>query len=163
MLFEVSEDRQLIGSTELQFKCASCDQKNAVDALRFKTINKWIGLITIWVTHETAVKCPDCLATFRSQATLEELSQLSTDQIGARFRLRIGFIEKFLVIAAWLFVFIAPVSFAMFLGAWFIVPQATRGWRRATLVGLWITAIYSVVWFTLMFLDIRVFSLDQWV
>lgn len=141
----ISEDRQLTRDAGFRFQCPSCDSKNLVDALRFKTTNKWLGFITIWVTYETALKCLECLATFRSAIDLDELTQLTPDQASGRFRLGIGLVEKFLVLVGWLLIVVGPLSFILFVAAWFMVPRATRGWRRAAVVGLAVSAMITSV------------------
>ena len=95
----ISEERELVGSSELEFHCRCCDATSILDALRFKTINKYLGLIKVWVTYETAVKCPECGATFRSSTELNVLEVMSVEEASRDFRLRIGLVEKFLVIA----------------------------------------------------------------
>lgn len=139
-----TEDRQLVGTADVQFNCPTCDTTNLVDALRFKTVDRWLGTIPCWVTYETAIKCPGCDATFRSGADLEELALLSPEQISTRFKLRIGLVEKFLVITGWLLVYTGPLSLALFVYAWFTVPKATRGWRRAVKIGVAVSLLFTL-------------------
>jgi len=145
----ISEERKVVGTSELRFGCSACDGVNVVDALRFKTVNKLLYAIPIWVVYETAVKCPNCDATFRTSTDLKSLQSLSEDQIAGHFKLRIGLVEKFLVIFGWLLIISGPVALVLFIVAWFTVPKATRGWRKATYVGLIVSSIWTVAFFTL--------------
>ena len=146
----ISEERNVVGTAELQFRCSVCNGTNVLDALRFKTTNKLLYAIPIWVAYETAVKCPDCDATFRTSTGLEPLQSLSEDQIAGHLKLRIGLVEKFLVIIGWLLIITGPVALVLFIAAWFTVPKATRGWRLATAIGL----IVSTLWTAVLFLTI---------
>jgi len=106
------------------------------DALRIKTTDKMYGLITVWVTNETVIKCPSCGATQRSVRPLEDFKGLSPSQIGQMFNVRIGFVERFLVLVGWLLFCIGPLSLIMFLIAWFKIPTASRGWSRSAFIGV---------------------------
>jgi len=132
----VTEQTDLVGSTELSFRCTACDETHLLDALRFKTVDRLLHIVPIWITHETVLKCPGCDATYRSGVELELLQTLSEDQIAGHFKLRVGLVEKFLVIFGWLIIVTGPVSLFLFVVAWFVVPKAARGWRRAALIGM---------------------------
>lgn len=147
---KIEEERRLVGSAEIQFVCPGCKSASQTDALRFETRDKLLGLITIWKTYETAVKCPQCEATCRTTTDLDALTRLSPEELASRFRVRIGFVEKFLVVVGCLLFFAVPVSFAMFIAAWFMVPKAAKGWRRATVIGLFVTAILTVLLFAIL-------------
>ena len=142
-MIHVHEHRTLIGSIELELQCSVCQRVNMTDALRFKTVDKLYGLITIWVTHETVTKCGECGATQTTSISLEDLSQMSPLQLRQQFRVRIGLVEKFLVAAGWILLCVPPLSLALFIGAWFVVPKAAKGWRRATGIGLAVTAVLT--------------------
>ena len=144
-MLDITEESEVEGSTEIEFQCQSCDQSNVVDALGVKTTNKLLGTIPIWVTRETAVKCPDCEATFSTRTRFNELDDLSTDDLAGLFKLRIGLVEKFLVIAGWLVIVMGPVALGLFIAAWFFVPKSTKGWRRATNIGLVVSTIISII------------------
>lgn len=141
----ISEERKVVGTAELEFQCSVCYGVNDVDALRFKTTNKLLHAVPIWVAYETAVKCPDCDATFRTSTDLESLQSLSEDEIAGHFKLRIGLVEKFLVIIGWLLIITGPVALVLFIAAWFTVPKATRGWRLATAIGLIVSTLWTAI------------------
>ena len=141
----IQEERTLIGTAEIEFQCPACGNTNQVDALRFKATDKLLGLFTLWVTHETAAKCPDCNATFRSANSLEQLAELSTEETSSRFRLRIGLVEKFLVIAGWILLCSGPVSLVLFLVAMFMVPPAVKSWKRAAVIGVVASSILTLI------------------
>ncbi len=149
-MVHISELRQIVGTMELNFRCSRCVATNTVDALRFKTINKLYGIIPVWVVHETAVKCPGCDATFRMSADLESLSKMSEDEISRRFKLRIGLVAKFLVIAGWLLIVTGPIALPLFVAAWFMVPKATGGWRLATTIGLGFSILLTAALFAVI-------------
>ena len=155
MVSSVSEEREVVGSSELTMTCISCSETNLTDVFRFKTVDRWLGIIPIWITHETVAKCPNCDATVRSSADLDELLHLSPEQLGNRFRVRIGFVEKFLVVAAWALVFTGPISFVLFLAAYFMVPKASILWRKLTIIGL----IASVAFLPVLFLIAMIIDL----
>jgi hypothetical protein len=142
---QIHEERRLIGNAEIQFDCPSCDKSSATDALRFETRDKFLGLVTVWKTYETAVKCPQCEATCRTTTDLDELLSLRPEERASRFRVRIGLVEKFLVIVGWLFFFVGPVSLALFIAAWIMVPKAAKGWRRATMIGLPVSVVFTLL------------------
>ena len=158
MVSSVSEEREVVGSSELTMTCISCSETNLTDVFRFKTIDRWLGIIPIWITHETVAKCTNCDATVRSDADLDELLQLSPEQLGNRFRVRIGFVEKFLVVAGWALIFTGPVSFALFFAAYFMVPRASASWRKSTIIGL----IASVAFFPMLFLIAMIADFVIW-
>ena len=141
----VTEERNLVGAAELEFHCNQCGSENQLDGLRFKTVDRLFGLIPIWFTYETAIKCPDCDATFRTSIDLPALQQLPPEELSACFKLRIGLVEKFLVIAGWLLIISGPVALGLFIAAWFMVPKATTGWRMATNIGLVLTGLITTV------------------
>lgn len=141
----VDEERTVVSTAEIVFTCSSCKTANETDAFRFRTVNKLYGLVTVWVTHETTVKCPACDATYRCSDTPEDLVQMSSEQLSSRFRLRIGFVEKFLVLAGWLLVCFGPLSLVLFLVAIYQIPKAVKGWRRASLIGAGLSAITTII------------------
>ena len=151
-MLHVDEERSVVSSAELLFTCSSCGNSNETDAVEFRTVNKLYGLVKVWVTSETALKCPSCNATFRCSETPDDLTQLSAEQLSNRFRLRIGLVEKFLVIAGWLVVWTGPVSLILFLVAFFIIPKAVKGWRLASLLGIGMSVLISVMFVLGMFL-----------
>lgn len=132
----VKQSCAVIDSAEVSLFCSVCEQSIETDALRIKTTDKMYGLITVWVTHETVIKCPLCGTTQRSSRPLEDLKGLTPDQMGQIFSVRIGFVERFLVVAGWLFFWTGPVSLVMLLIAWFKIPAASRGWSRSALIGM---------------------------
>ena len=135
-MHSVSESRAVIDSAEVSLFCSVCAHSVETDALRIKTTDKMYGLITVWITHETVIKCPSCGTTQRSSRPLEDLKGLTPDQMGQFFNVRIGFVERFLVVAGWLFFWTGPVSLVMLLIAWFKIPAASRGWSRSALIGV---------------------------
>jgi hypothetical protein len=155
MFVHISEERQVVGSLEVNYRCPSCQAVQQTDAFRFKTVDKLYGLIPIWVVSETIVKCPSCYATQSSSAALEGLSVLTPDQLGLRFRVRVGLIEKFLMVAGWLLIIITPFSLALFIMAWLRFPKAARGWRGATLAGIVVAIIISAIFSVLI--------IDEWI
>ena len=141
----VDEERAVVSGAEIVFTCSSCNTANETDAFRFRTVNTLYGLLTVWVTYETTVKCPACNATFRCSDEPADLALMSTQQLSNRFRLRIGFVEKFLVLAGWLLVCSGPVSLVMFLVALYQIPKAVRGWRLAAMIGSCLSAIMTAI------------------
>lgn len=146
----VHEERKLVGSAELSFTCPSCKATNQTDALQFETVDKYLGLITLWKTKETAVKCPACEATCRTNIGLEKLTTMSTGELASQFRIRIGLVEKFLVIAAWVLFIALPLSLPMFIIAWFIIPKAASGWRLAAKIGMIASGLLLLFFVVLM-------------
>ncbi len=138
-MHSVSESRSVIDSAEVNLFCSVCENTIETDALRIKTIDKMYGLITVWVTNETVIKCPSCGTTQRSSRPLEELRGLTPDQMGELFNVRIGFVERFLVVAGWLFFWTGPVGLVMLLIAWSKIPTASRGWSRFAFIGVIVT------------------------
>ena len=143
MLGSLVEEREVIDSLELTMNCVSCSETNLTDVFRFKTVDRWLGIVPVWVTHETTAKCPSCDATVRSSAELDELQSLSQEQLKARFHVRVGFVEKSLIFAGWALTFTGPVSFVLFLAAFFMVPKASVSWKKSTKIGM----IASVLFF----------------
>ena len=158
MVSSVSEEREVVGSSELTMTCISCFETNLTDVFRLKTVVRWLGIAPIWITHETVAKCPHCDATVRSSADLDELLHLSPEQLGNRFCVRIGLVEKFLVVAAWALIFTGPVSSALFLAAYFMVPKASIAWRKSIVIGL----IASVAFLPVVFIIAMIADLAIW-
>ena len=141
MILSLTEQRKVIGEAELTFCCKTCATSNRTDVFRFKTVDKWLGLVPVWVTYETVAKCPKCDATVRSNYEIEELLGLSPEEMGDKFNVRIGFVEKFLVIAGWALIITGPVAFLLFLIARFMVPKAASPWRKSTNIGMIVSAL----------------------
>lgn len=140
------EVREVVGATELAFHCSTCSQANSTDVFRFRTVDKWLGLIPIWVTYETTLKCPNCDTTYRCNDELEMLAMLSPEEVGQRFHIRVGFVTKFLVVAGWLLCFTGPVALILLIVAWFQLPKTPNWWRSATKYGFIMPfAFYPIV------------------
>jgi len=145
-MLEIKESIEIVESVEVNFTCVCCKQTELTEAIQFKTTGKLLLFVTIpWVTREVSLKCVHCNATHRTVSKIEDLSRLSTDQLSSRFKIRIGFIEKFLVISGWLLFFTGPIGLALFVGARITIPLAAVGWRRATFAGLIITGITTAL------------------
>ncbi|TWT92340.1 hypothetical protein [Stieleria varia] len=140
----VYQERLLVGSAEVTLCCPKCNECNETDAFRFRTRDKLYGLIAIWVTHETVLRCPVCEATFRCSTPPEELATLTPDQLASILKLRVGFVDKFLVIAGWMVVCAGPVSLILFLVAFFRLPRAAAGWRLGALLGIGTSSLSSL-------------------
>lgn len=152
-MVSIQEERKLVGSSEVNFHCSTCESTNVTDALRFKTTDKLWGFLTVWKTSETDVKCPNCGTTHRTFATLEELEGLTPEQLGQRFRVRVGLVEKFLVVGGIVLSCSGPVSLAMLgIAYFFLLPKAAKGWRKAAILGAilpmlitcWVTLVLTV-------------------
>ena len=143
-MFHAHDERSVVDSCELEFTCEKCHETTSSDAYQFKTVSKAYGFIPIWVSHETALKCLNCGVTFRTKIAPSELVHLSSEQLASSFHIRIGFIEKFLVVTGWLFFFTGPVSLIMFLVAYFKLQKAAAGWRRASAIGILISSIFTI-------------------
>ncbi len=149
MFSSLTEEREVVGSAELTMTCASCAETSLTDVFRFKTVDKWLGIVPVWVTQETVAKCPNCDATVRSATRLDELLELLPHQVGDRFHVRVGFVEKFLVVAAWALIITGPVSFILFLISAFCVPKASAGWRKSIKIGLIASAAFLPIVFAI--------------
>ncbi len=142
-MLHAHDERSVVASCTLEFKCQKCNESSETDAFRFRTVGKLYGFIPVWVTHETALQCPSCNTTFRTKLAPSDLLALPQEQLARSFRVRIGFVEKFLVIAGWLVVFVGPVSLIMFLVAYFRISTAAAGWRRASAIGIGVSGVVT--------------------
>ena len=125
MVYSLTEDREVVDAAEVTIRCLACNDSCTTDVFRFKTVDKWLGLLPVWITYETVAKCPSCDATIRSSWEIEDLIGLTPDEIGEKFNVRIGFVEKFLVVAGWALVITGPVAFVLFLIARLMIPKAS--------------------------------------
>jgi len=141
MVYSLTEQREVVGDAELTICCKACATSGRTDVFRFKTVDRWLGLVPVWVTYETVAKCPNCDATVRCNWEIEELLGLSPEELGDKFNVRIGFVEKFLVVAGWALVVTGPVAFLLFLIARFRVPKASLPWRKSTKIGMIVSAL----------------------
>ena len=146
-MYSLTEEREIVDAAEIEFRCGSCLETNLTDVFRFKTVDKYLGIIPIWTTLETTLKCQACDATFRTKTDTDALRNMSLDQLSAQFRLRIELVEKFLVVAGWLLFFTGPVAIVLFLIAWLRLPKASNRWRSATRYGF----IAALSFFPIMF------------
>ncbi len=142
---EIQQTKTLIESAEIEFLCSTCNQISVTDALKFKIVDKYFGLIPIWVSHETVIKCPECSTSQHTSIPLDRLRQLSPEEIGKSFRVRLGLIPKFLVVAGWLMLCFPPMALGMLTGAWFFIPSASKGWSRGALVGIIVSGLATAV------------------
>ena len=69
----------------------------------------------------------------------------ASEEFATNFRLKVGFVEKFLVICAWLVVCAAPVTLFMFIAAYVKIQPAAVGWRRASLVGMVVSGLFTIL------------------
>ena len=141
----VSQDRSLVDSAELRFRCPSCNVVNDADLFRFKTTEKLYGFLTAKVTYETVVKCPSCETTLQARDSIEDLKLLSNEQASQRFRIRLSFPDKFMVFAGWTTIIFAPVSLVLFVVALIRLPKAASGWRRSSVAGASLAALTTLV------------------
>ncbi|QDV25938.1 hypothetical protein Q31a_43070 [Aureliella helgolandensis] len=149
-MVSIVQSREVIDTAEIALQCSHCQSTNQTDALRVRTVDKLYGLIPVWVTQETVVKCPGCGTIFTTQAGVDELQLLSADAITKEFRIRVGFVQKFLVTIAWLLFWLFPISTILFLIARFLVPKTALRWRRATTTGLIASVISPILFFGFM-------------
>lgn len=77
--------REVIDTGEISLQCSHCRSTNQTDALRVKTVDRLYGLLPVWVTQETVVKCTDCETTFTTQIAVAELQRLPPDEITKNF------------------------------------------------------------------------------
>lgn len=120
---------------------------NVADVFRFMTVSKLYGFVPVWWTYETSLMCIDCSATFKTRRTPEELAEFPPEDIARNFCLRVGFVDKFLVVFGWLFFYIGFISLGMFIAAYFKLQPAARGWRRAALIGIVVSGIFTALFF----------------
>ncbi|MBL8889175.1 MAG: hypothetical protein JNL67_04305 [Planctomycetaceae bacterium] len=135
----VHEERILLGTQELTLHCRHCGAVHVTDAVRVKTVDRLWGLIPLWVTCETAIKCPSCQTTYTCNQSLETLAAQTPEQLNGFFRTRIGLVPMTIVILGWVVICAFPVSAVLFLIGYFLMPRAATGWRRSALIGLCLT------------------------
>lgn len=138
-MIHVHEEHILLGTQELTLHCRHCKGIYETDAVRVKTVDRFWNLIPIWVTYETAIKCPSCKTTYTCNQTLETLAGVTPEQLNNFFRTRVGLVPIAIVILGWVVICAFPVSAALFLIGYFLLPRAATGWRRSAIVGLCIT------------------------
>ena len=154
-MLSIAQSREVIETVEITLQCSHCQSTNQTDALRVKTVDRLYGLIPVWATYETVVKCPGCGTTFTSQSGVDALQRLTADELAKDFRIRVGFVQKFLVTIAWLLFWLFPISAILFLIAYFLIPKTALRWRRATTTGLIASIISPILFFGLaMILDL---------
>lgn len=147
--------REVIDTGEISLQCSHCRSTNQTDALRVKTVDRLYGLLPVWVTQETVVKCPDCETTFTTQFAVAELQRLPPDEITKEFRVRVGFVQKCMVAIGWLLFWLFPVSTILFVIARFLIPKTAVRWRRATTAGIIASIVSPVLFFgSLLILDL---------
>lgn len=151
-MYNLTEEREIVDTVELEFRCRSCSETNLTDVLRIKTVDKLLGVIPIWVTSESTLKCPACETTFRTKTDTEALRNMSLDQISDQFNLRIGLVEKFLVVAGWFLFYTGPIAVVLFLIAWFKLPKVPNRWRSAAKFGFIAALLFFPVMFAFSFI-----------
>ncbi len=142
---EIQQTKTLVDSAEVEFLCSTCNQTSVTDALKFKIVDKYFGLVPVWVSHETVMKCPICLTSQHTSIPLDQLCRLSPEEIGKSFRVRLGLIPKFLVVAGWFMLCFPPIALGMLTGAWFFIPKASKGWSRGAMVGIIVSGLGTAV------------------
>ena len=139
MLLHFTESTDLIDSAEMEFRCNNCSNVNQVDVMRFKLTAKYLGLIPIAVSRETALKCPDCLSTYRCNLELDVLAKMTPQDSASKFRLKVGLVPMFLLIVGWLLVLLGPVALCLFVAALCAIPKAAKRRRVFAWIGLGIS------------------------
>ena len=139
------DETSVVESREIEFSCPVCGETNLVDVFRFKTVSKLYGFLTAWVAYETSLKCSNCMSTFRSKRSPVELAEFTSEETARSFRIKVGFVEKFLVICGWLVVCAAPVTLFMFIAAYFKLQPAAVGWRRASIAGMVVSGVFTIL------------------
>ena len=142
------DERSVVGTCAVTFKCPKCQEANEVDVFRFETVSELTvyGTLPETVCYESTLKCPNCEVTFRTNLSLNALQKLSPDKLSDQFRVRIGFIEKFFVIAGWVVVCVGPVALLVFIVAICMVPRAASGWRVASVLGAIVSLLSTLLW-----------------
>ena len=154
-MVSIDSSREVIDTGEISFQCSHCGSTNQTDALRVKTVDRLYGLLPVWVTQETVVKCPSCEATFTTQVAVDELQRLLPDAITKEFRVRVGFVQKCMVAIGWLLFWLFPISTILFFIARFLIPQTAVRWRRATTAGIIASIVSPILFFgSMLILDL---------
>ena len=97
VVLDVTQERSVTDSAEMNFECPACKVKSLTDLFRFRTREKLFGLVTLKVTEETAIRCPACESSFRSSLSIPALGELGESKASSTFRIRISLPDKFLV------------------------------------------------------------------
>lgn len=154
-MVSIVSTREVIDTGEISLQCSHCRSTNQTDALRVKTVDRLYGLLPVWVTQETVVRCPDCEATFTTQVAVDELQRLLPDGITKEFRVRVGFVQKCMVTIGWLLFWLFPISTVLFVIARFLIPKSAVRWRRATTTGIIASIVSPVLFFgSMVILDL---------
>ena len=146
----IHETRELISIAEIEFQCSRCQAVGETDALTFKTIDKLYGLMTVWVTYETVLKCAECDATYTTSVHPDKLCRLTPEEISRQFKVRVGLVEKFLVVAGWITLLAPPLSLILFFVARFMVPTAATRWRKAANIGVILSGMLLMMFVIMM-------------
>ena len=154
-MVSIVSTREVIDTGEISLQCSHCRSTNETDALRVKTVDRLYGLLPIWVTQETVVKCPDCEAIFTTRVAVDELQRLLPDEIAKELRIRVGFVQKCMVAIGWLLFGLFPISTVLFVIARFLIPKTAVRWRRSTTAGIIASIVSPILFFgSLIILDL---------
>lgn len=126
--------------------CPACDGRN-VSAQTYdqKATDKWLDLVTVWVSRSTWVICTNCRAKLYSKLNCIELQGKSPEEISDQISLQVSFVRKFLAILA-LCLAVFPYLGVVMAMIGVIANWKSRGWPKVlSYAGLCLTGAAHVV------------------
>ena len=152
----ISAERTITAGPPVEIDCPACHarQVSAIPSL-YEERPVLLHLIPLVASRHIFIRCSACGSHLLVQARdLEELDDLSPDELAGQLRPYVSGVGRFLVVVALIlfwFPFLAP---AMAIGG-FVMNRRHRGWRRAAIVAIALTFLFAGFVATLILLAQR--------